>query len=714
MYIKQITLKNWKVYSGKQTFDFPAPCPEKNIVLIGALNGYGKTSLFNAIVLGIFGRDGMQLIARKTSSERKGGDPAQKSTTYEKFLEKALHRDASEKICSVKLIFINDDGEPLEIKRVWNFTNRGIYQSQGESVLIREGFSREQVFPGLQVYTGRDRRVEGLTRESILPGLDDERYGSECNDWFRDYIAEKLLPLTLAGFFMLDGHQMNALAKREEKAQVREGIEGLLGITVLKGLAKRLRTYATDRRKNSPDVSDEIIEKLEREYVQLTFEYEKKAKRHKKILPKLDKLKEKRTRLTNELSSYGAGSQTLLQEQAEHIKNLEEAIKEDRAQLEELMLEDLALALSGKCLWKNLKKRLDSESVLQNWENGREQGNNNLNRFINLIDDDIRSIEPPLSAGQHEAVLESAKNASKNVWFPQPANCADGYLHPYLDVARRAQVTERLEELSELRSPTFVDILDTITSNENELRRKREEVNQTEIISHRKLDPIRKNLPHLNDKIEKLIKESAELKPAIETLYRQATQKNKKLKRLREELNHAKPSIRRIKNAECVASMIDEIVDKAVPSQVGAVAKAMTQAHRSMAHKKRVKHISIDENCNVKLLTTDDVDLRDYGLSDGEKQIFTQALLSAVSSVSQRNFPTVINNPLELLDHDHRKGVLKNLAQKKGQQVILLSTDKEVVGDYLREIDPYIQRKYLLRFEEVGKGGKTTVHPRLF
>jgi DNA sulfur modification protein DndD len=55
---------------------------------------------------------------------------------------------------------------------------------------------------------------------------------------------------------MFDGEQVSVLAEREMSAQVRAGIEGLLGIPVLKQLAKDLRSYAEVRRKESPNVSD--------------------------------------------------------------------------------------------------------------------------------------------------------------------------------------------------------------------------------------------------------------------------------------------------------------------------------------------------------------------------------------------------------------------------------------------------------------------------
>lgn len=57
--------------------------------MIGAKNGYGKTSLLEVLILGLYGRDGMDALARAITN----GD-AEKS--YDEFLERALHAQALE------------------------------------------------------------------------------------------------------------------------------------------------------------------------------------------------------------------------------------------------------------------------------------------------------------------------------------------------------------------------------------------------------------------------------------------------------------------------------------------------------------------------------------------------------------------------------------------------------------------------------------------
>jgi DNA sulfur modification protein DndD len=99
--------------------------------------------------------------------------------------------------------------------------------------------------------------------------------------------------------------------------------------------------------------------------------------------------------------------------------------------------------------------------------------------------------------------------------------------------------------------------------------------------------------------------------------------------------------------------------------------------------------------------------------SAGEQQIFAQALISAISDVSKRNFPIMIDTPLGRLDDQHRFGVLKYFTDRPGQ-VILLSTDTEVVGPYLDVIKPRLAATYYIRHEHDGDIGRSYIERGYF
>src|SRR3954453_12403850 len=92
MNLRRVELRDWKAYR-QGRFLFPAAEGRRNIILIGAPNGYGKTSFFEALTLCLFGREGMPLIPRATfqsDSEANG----RLQTSYNQFLKEAVHKRA--------------------------------------------------------------------------------------------------------------------------------------------------------------------------------------------------------------------------------------------------------------------------------------------------------------------------------------------------------------------------------------------------------------------------------------------------------------------------------------------------------------------------------------------------------------------------------------------------------------------------------------------
>ena len=653
--------------------------------MIGAPNGYGKTSLFEAVILGLFGRFGLSLIARASDGAEKSAN-----RSYQKFLEKALHSDAikdGRRSCSVRLVFVNEEDREIEVRRVWHFGDNGEYMAKDEEVVIHEG-------------SGEQRRpVQGASKR-MLP---DER-----EEWFRDYITRRFLPPDLAEFFMFDGERVSELAERDKRKQVGRGIEGLLGIPVLRRLSTDLREYAKDRSAGSRRVDDSQIEKVRNDIDRLNAEIKRDRKKLEEIEPNLRELERSSDRLLRDLADDQGGATASHHEQVERLLRHRQKYEEAKSHLEKLLTENIALALTGRDLRNSLAAQLGSEILREQWEAGKSQGDGNLGRFLDSMRRKVGQIEPPLSDTQTDSVISEAGKAWENLWFPPPENCAKSYRHAYLNATDRRKVMELLNDAKALGADDVAKLLGTISQNEVEIRRIQGEMDRSSAITPQ-LDEKRSQLKRITAEIGEKKGEFKSLNRNISALQGQLDAKNQDLGRILNQHNQSIPSIRRATCATRVAEMVDELVSRTLPSQTDAVAEAMTQAYRLMAHKTDlVDRVEITEDCEVKLLNAEGRDIRDHDLSAGEKQIFTQALFAAVASVSKRDFPVLVDTPLGRLDHQHRKGILEYFMQRR-HQVILLSTDTEIVGDYRDIIADKVQKTYRIEFQPSGDMGVSRV-----
>ncbi|MGU3541369.1 DNA sulfur modification protein DndD [Methylobacterium sp. A52T] len=682
MHLKSITLRDWKAYTVAK-FDFPSPTPNKNLVLIGAQNGFGKTSFFEAVVLGLFGKDGMPLIARAAFADV---GVERLTTSYRAFMEKAINRNAvrnGRTSCSVTLLFGLDeeDEEEIEIKRIWNFSDNGTFKPADEEIQIFEGARRKPVGP--HAYSGEDR-VE----------------------WFRDYVAKTFLPYYLAAFFLFDGEQVSTFAEREMSAQVQNGIEGLLGIPVLRELAQDLRNYARDRRRETPSGSNSTLARLEQDREELNAKLAEAQAKLDAVSPNLLNMGQERERITRELDSYGTGSQAQLQEQLSSLNRYNLEAERAQEQLHTLLASDVALALAGRALRDETADQLRREEVREGWEAGRAQGDRNLERFVDMFAKAVTKIEPTLQDKQVTGVREAIGTCWESLWHPPPDDCADRIMHVHLTSADRQRTRQKLADVAELGAPQVLTLVDRVIDAEVEASKIKESISRLEGVAPQ-LEEKRDRLRTLNSEIDGANKEIGGLRNEVAGLTGQIETKNKDIARLGAQMDQAQPALRRATRGDRMAALIDDIVKEAVPSQISEIAAAMTAAHRTMAHKKDlVERVDIDESCNVRLLNSRGDDVRDLDLSAGEKQVFTQALISAVAQVSGRVFPMLIDTPLGRLDVAHRRGVLQHLIERKGQ-VILLSTNTEVVGEYYELVRPHVLRSYIVEHDHVDGVGSS-------
>lgn len=206
MVFEELVLHNFGVYQSRQTLDLLPPSRQQPIILVGGLNGVGKTTLLDAVQLALFGK-----LAPCSSRG---------SSSYDDYLRNAIHRGVSQSEgATVELAFrhhLEGVEQHVRIQRRWRFSGR------------------------------RLRETLNVKRDGELDPVLSER-------WLET--VDQFVPLGIARLVFFDGEKIAALANPKTCSDaLATGIAALLGLDVVDRLNKDLSVY--ERRQRLKLVSD--------------------------------------------------------------------------------------------------------------------------------------------------------------------------------------------------------------------------------------------------------------------------------------------------------------------------------------------------------------------------------------------------------------------------------------------------------------------------
>ena len=203
MIFTELVIENFGAYVGRQTIDLR---PENNdtihpIVLLGGMNGGGKTTLVDAIRLALYGQ------RAKCSSRGNLG--------YSEFLSQSVNSQATlADLARIELSFENvfeGHWQQFKIIRAWK---RGIKEGKDSLSIERE-----------------------------------QRFDSNLEKNWDEYI-ENILPLGISNLFLFDGEQVKELAELDTPPpNIVEAINNLLGLELAEKLATDLSVLVSRKRK---------------------------------------------------------------------------------------------------------------------------------------------------------------------------------------------------------------------------------------------------------------------------------------------------------------------------------------------------------------------------------------------------------------------------------------------------------------------------------
>lgn len=645
MILDDITLHNFGLYAGQQTISLTPPSPDKPIVLIGGLNGGGKTTFLDALQLGFFGPHA------KISNRG--------SLAYQEYLSRSIHRGADIAEAAVEITF------------------RRTVEGQEENYQLRRSWKR--------VNGGCKEQFDVLKNGTPEPALADN-WASQVEEFF---------PANIAHLFLFDGEQIEAYASQQDSsALIGSAIQNLLGLDMVDQLEKDLIVYERRKRTEKKDdpLQDQItmaqedlrklqqridslkqeraalrthrIDRIERELRETEDQYRKRGGALYDQRAEIEQkwLDAKRTVKGGEgdMREFAAGPAPLLlarvllesteardrhEEECRRARDLADALKErDRTALRHLRSQSADQAAIDA-----LKKFFDTDRA----------DRRALGKKATVLDipTEVRSDLHALLRGDLDELASEAGRLLKRQ-RKRDAHTSQAQIEyeniPQADtIAEVAEKQQSLKkELAELRA------LDTAMGQDIE-RQEREHERREQSLA-RLLEADAKEKGHRDDR-SRILHHAAKVRGTLGTFRRAVIERH----------------VRRIEQL---------------------VLESYQQLLRKSA---LVTRLSINpEDFSLTLIGRNEGVLSAERLSAGERQLLAIALLWGLAKASGRPLPTAIDTPLGRLDSGHRMHLVERYLPFASHQVLLLSTDEEIAGAYLERLGPWIGRTYRLAYDD--------------
>ncbi|MES2283403.1 MAG: DNA sulfur modification protein DndD [Pseudomonadota bacterium] len=679
MWISKLELTCFKSYQ-HQVFDFPAPEEGKNIILIGGMNGFGKTTILEALYLCLYGKDAIIHLARAglKTDDKKG---------YPTFLESAFNGEAKRDgldTMMVRVTINRTKTKAIDICRKWFFKSHGKNWTGEEEAVVREV-------------------VRGIPNSPRIDGKNGFH--------FSELLDEVFVPAHVAPFFFFDGEEVKKLADQSRVEQVKQGLEGLLGVVLLRSLADRLKSFESTKR-------GEVISVDEDRLQQLAEQLNAGEEQLRKLKDSATDADQEKTQLRAEQQSLleritssggGGGDIATVKELVEEREQLRNKLRESHRALEEILSGRLPFHLVPKAITDAYRIQLEAEVK---WFEHEAKKLSLAPRKVEFQTAFTSQGEPPidpvLSESQQSAIKVRLDAAWDSLFYPPPDDCADEIVHDYLHEGQRVKSLEFLGSVS-LGQKEIQDLVNeqhTLQQRTDELGRK---ISRLEGIDRDgTYNGLKTKLEEVTAQIEGLSERVRIDDRTMVTLEAQVNNMRADYNREKGRLDESSPVRAVIEKSERVRKILDEVIPALFPLKVKALGKAMTDVYKQLAHKHQVDRIEILDEGTARILSTNGREIV-FERSAGENQIFATALIAGLARVSGVKAPMVVDTPLGRLDSKHRDNILKFWTSDPTRQVILLSQDEEIDFHFHKEIAGSVSKTYLLEHSDVGDGiGRTT------
>lgn len=655
MQIETIQIENVGVFAGVQSIDLRVEDPRRPVVLIGGLNGCGKTTLLESILLALYGK--LSPAARNVR------------VSYDNYLESLMTTGS-------------DGGSAIEL-----------------TFQVHEGAEDHR-------YTVRRSwiRASGRIREDLevhFDGCYDELLSSS---WAES--VDRFLPQRLAGLFFFDGEKIAKLADpRQAPKLLQTAIHSLLGVELVDQLEADLSVLTRRKTKDLASEADRsVLATLEARITELESERQAAIQEVASLVDPLERLRQKAEHAEEELRERGGNFAGQRQGLLLERDRLEVRTREIREQLRELASGPLPLSLIRPKIEAAMERagshaQLGDPVALIAWLAERDERVLYELTQLGVDPQFIQQLKAILKDDQVKPKDGDQDRVSRDLALPcvdRMRTLVQGVLDAAVEQARHlveelGTSTERLAEVERLLAamPSEEDLAVMVTR----LRHAEEELRSKQ----RQADGRDAQLQNIERELE-----SAK------------TRFDREWKSARSEQLGQNDLTRFLRHTGKAQEVLRAFRSRLVARHSRRLEELILEGYHLLLRKEGlIQEIRIDpETCHIELRGRHDKVLNLDRLSAGERQLLATAMLWGLARAAGRPLPVIIDTPLARLDSAHKTHFVQRYLPQASHQVLVLSTDSEIHGDYYDLLKPAVGREYVLDHDD--QTGSTQVSPGYF
>lgn len=692
MKFSKVEINNFRQYYNNVDVDLETK-DDKNIIIIGGKNGYGKTNFLLSIVWCLFG-DKISQIDENFKKE------IQKEKNYSSFMQQSINWTAKKEN-------INQFSVSVKISEIELPDFRTI-DSKIDSIIIKRTFDVSSMSETLSI-TDCASKVELF---------DDE---SDKINFINDYI----IPIDAAKFVFFDAEKIAEIANlsiKDEGSFINDALGKILGLDTYESLIEDLEFYINNLKKEgaSKNLQEQIINNekaIEISEGQINTLEEENAEKLKEI----DDLKKRIREFDNLISLHSKKSNSTFDRntiiiEIDKLKAKEVELNERFNELSEII--PLAI-LTGKL--EEVKEQLDVQDKNEVSRNSINENSEKIEIFIELLfNKPPEPVNSTMSLKDKMFYYEKAQSLSSQL-FKENGEYTELDFEHDLNNSEKSLINDAIN----LVNTQSKDLFETTIEEFNEVKTKLSDLTKSlnkidadledELILEysSKKETADFNIAEKNRQIGENNQQIVKLKSDIIRL-------NQQLVALVKKVDINQQNKLKIQKSQEYIDVLNQFLDEQKNNHKDSLEKTILSELKILLHKLnsepnqtkfiedvKVTILASGQGMKITLFDQDDNEIRKESLSSGEKQIYISCLIKAILKESIKNLPIFIDTPLGRLDEEHRDSITKKYYPALSEQVVLFSTNSEITPKRYKEISENISKSYLLFNDGANSNLKT-------